>query len=189
MNKIKFDFVLNKFKKPRILFFNLHGIRYWRLLIIRNSMHPRVHPRLFDQVGHKTMYASCGNKHFFTKSCHCQSYQNYEQPPPSSQNSYFQRHFSVSKIDQILLKIFFYEVYLITRPTFIKRCIWKFWFFKILYCLKLCPIFIGSALFIILVSLTMTRFSGKMLLSTWCVHGFMSNLIKTSWMDSNAAML
>ena len=33
----------------------------------------------FKQVGHETMYASSGNKHFFTKSCHCQTYQNYEQ--------------------------------------------------------------------------------------------------------------
>ena len=33
----------------------------------------------FDQVGHETMYASSGNKHFFTKSCHRQTYQNYEQ--------------------------------------------------------------------------------------------------------------
>ena len=38
----------------------------------------RVRPRFFDQVGHETMYASSGNKHFFTKSC-CQTYQNYEQ--------------------------------------------------------------------------------------------------------------
>ena len=35
-----------------------------------------VRPRFFDQVGHETMYASSGNKHFFTKSCHCQTYQN-----------------------------------------------------------------------------------------------------------------
>ena len=39
----------------------------------------RVRPRFFDQVGHEIMYASSGNKHFFTKSCHCQTYQNYEQ--------------------------------------------------------------------------------------------------------------
>ena len=36
-------------------------------------------PRFFDQVGHETMYASSGNKHFLTKSCHRQTYQNYEQ--------------------------------------------------------------------------------------------------------------
>ena len=30
----------------------------------------RVPPRFFDQVGHETMYASSGNKHFFTKSYH-----------------------------------------------------------------------------------------------------------------------
>ena len=40
---------------------------------------PRYRPRFFDQVGHKTMYASSGNIHFFTKSCHRQTYQNYEQ--------------------------------------------------------------------------------------------------------------
>ena len=39
----------------------------------------RVRPRFFDQVGHETMYASSGNKHFFTKSCQHQTYQNYEQ--------------------------------------------------------------------------------------------------------------
>ena len=45
----------------------------WRIL-------SRVCPRFFDQVGHETMYASSGNnKHFFTKSCHRHTYQNYEQ--------------------------------------------------------------------------------------------------------------
>ena len=39
----------------------------------------RVRPRFFDQVRHETMYASSGNKHFFIKSCHRQTYQNYEQ--------------------------------------------------------------------------------------------------------------
>ena len=58
----------------------------------------RVRPRFFDQVGHETMYASSGNKDFFTKSCHRKTYQNYEQPPQTSQNSYFQSHFSVLKI-------------------------------------------------------------------------------------------
>ena len=42
----------------------------------------RVRPRFFDQVGHETMCASNGNKHFLTKSCHRQTYQNYE---PSQQ--------------------------------------------------------------------------------------------------------
>ena len=61
-------------------------------------MKVRVRPRFFDQAGHETMYASSGNKHFFTKSCHRQTYQNYEQPPGTSQNSYFQSNCSVSKI-------------------------------------------------------------------------------------------
>ena len=46
---------------------------------ITKNVHIRVRPRFFDQVEHETMYASSGNKHFFTKSCHCQTYQNYEQ--------------------------------------------------------------------------------------------------------------
>ena len=39
----------------------------------------RVRPRFFDQVGHENMYAFSGNMHFFTKSCHHLTYQNYEQ--------------------------------------------------------------------------------------------------------------
>ena len=42
-------------------------------------MSNRVRPRFFDQVGHETMYASSGNKDFFTKTCHRKTYQNYEQ--------------------------------------------------------------------------------------------------------------
>ena len=64
----------------------------------------RVRSIFFDQVGHKTMYASSGNKHFFTKSCHHQNYQNYEQPPRTSPNSYFQSHFSVLQIGRIFPK-------------------------------------------------------------------------------------
>ena len=32
--------------------------------------------RFFDFWAHETMYAYIGNKHFFTKSCRCQTYQN-----------------------------------------------------------------------------------------------------------------
>ena len=42
-------------------------------------MQTRVRPRFVDQVGHETMYGSSGNRHFFTKSCHRQTYQHYEQ--------------------------------------------------------------------------------------------------------------
>ena len=41
-----------------------------------------------------------------------------------------------------------------------------------------------SALIIILVSLTMTLFSEKVLISNRCIGGLMSNLIKKSWTDS-----
>ena len=39
----------------------------------------RDRPRFFDQVGHQTTNASNGNKYFFTKQCHRQTYRNYEQ--------------------------------------------------------------------------------------------------------------
>ena len=67
-------------------------------------MQSRNRQRFFEQVGHETMFVSCGNTHFFTKSCHCQTYQNYEQSPQKSQNLYFQSHFSVLKIGQIFPK-------------------------------------------------------------------------------------
>ena len=72
--------------------------------VFKGGMCRGVRPRFFDQVGHETMYACRGNKHFFTKSCHCQTYQNYEQPPRTSKNSYFQIHFSVLKIGRIFPK-------------------------------------------------------------------------------------
>ena len=75
------------------------------------------------------------NKHFFTKSCHRHTYQNYEQPPQSLQNLYFQSHFSASNINQIFLIFFFREEYLTRRSTLI---------FKVLCFLKMCPIFVSS---------------------------------------------
>ena len=42
-----------------------------RCTIAQQDIHTRVRPRFFDQVGHETMYALSGNKHFLT-------HQNYE---------------------------------------------------------------------------------------------------------------
>ena len=69
-----------------------------------DNIYIRNGPRFFEQVDHKTMLLSSGNKRFFTKSCHCWAYQNYEQPPQASQNSDFQSYFSKSKYDQIFQK-------------------------------------------------------------------------------------
>ena len=55
---------------------------------------------------------------FFTKSCHRQTYQNYEQPPRKFQTLYSQSHFFVLKIGQIIPKQIFYEESLTGRPTF-----------------------------------------------------------------------
>ena len=65
-----------------------------------------------DQVGHQTMSAAyIENKHFFTKSCHRQTYQNYEKPPQSLQNLYFQSHFLASKIKRIFLIFFLWRIF------------------------------------------------------------------------------
>ena len=50
---------------------------------------------------------------------HRQTYQTYEQPPQASQNLYFQTHFSMLRIGQILTKQK-------RRPTFIEIFFEKF---------------------------------------------------------------
>ena len=97
--------------------------------IIRLVSHSRYYPRFFDQVGHENMSAFIEDKHFFTKSCHRQTYKNYKQPPQTYQNSYFQSHFSV--FGRIIPKNSFYEEYLTRRPTFNKFSFFgKFWFLR-----------------------------------------------------------
>ena len=79
----------------------------------------RVRPRFFDQVGHETMYVPSGNKHFSTKSCHRQTYQSRQKLGTISEN-----------------KVSIIKIY---KNIFLKILI-----FKILYFLKLCPIFFSS---------------------------------------------
>ena len=63
------------------------------------GLESRYRQRFFVQVGHETTYASSEDKHFFTKQCHRQTYQNYEQPPRISQSRVL-----VLKIGQIFPK-------------------------------------------------------------------------------------
>jgi len=87
MELAKQKLLSEKFQSSQFLFFkDVCYILY--ILRVKIDLSTRVRPRFFDQVGYETMHASCGNRHFFTKSCHCQTYQNYEQPPQTSQNSY-----------------------------------------------------------------------------------------------------
>ena len=109
----------------------------------------------FDQVGHKTMYASSGNNHFFTKYCHCQTYQNYDQPPQTSQNSDFQSHFSVLKLIKSFQKNYLKNIGLGDQLL-------------IQNVSKNVPNF-SLALFIILVGLMVALYSEKMLISTRCI--------------------
>ena len=80
------------------LLYRLQNTFYLLSLSLADQLTIRIRRRFFDQVGHETMYASSGNKHFLTKSCHRQAYQNYEQPPQTYQNLYFQSNFSKLKI-------------------------------------------------------------------------------------------
>ena len=99
-----------------------------------------------------------------------------------SQSSDFQSHFSVSKIGWIFPKKIC-EEYLIRRPIYINEIFWKLWFLKYFIYWK-CAQFL-SALIIILVSLRMTFFSEKILISNRCISGLMSYLIKKSWTVSS----
>ena len=111
----------------------------------------------------ETTYASSGNKHFFN-----------EQPPRTSQNSDFQSRLSVLKIGRIFpKKNSVKKIELGDKKHFLKILV-----FKVLYFLK-CAQFL-SPLFIILVGLTLTLFSEKMLIPSRCICGFMPNSKKKS---------
>ena len=45
-------------------------------LTCMNKINNRYLSRFFDCWAHETTYAYIGNKHFFTKACQCQTYQN-----------------------------------------------------------------------------------------------------------------
>ena len=75
----------------------------------------RVRPRLFDQVGHETMYASSGNKHFFTKSRHRQTYKNYEQS---------RQKYGTFLVNKVLQKFSLIKVGLLIK-YFSKNFFWK----------------------------------------------------------------
>jgi hypothetical protein len=89
------------------------------------------------------MDASINNRHFFTKSCHRQPYQNYEQHPQRLQNSDFQSHFLASKIHGIFL-IFFSVKNIRLGVKLLQIKMFENFDFKALHCLKMCPIFVGS---------------------------------------------
>ena len=63
----------------------------------------RVRPRFFDQVGHQTTNASIGNVYFLTKSCHCQTYQNYEQSRQKLGTFSVNKVLKISKFSKISL--------------------------------------------------------------------------------------
>ena len=66
-----------------------------------SSFCPRYRPRFFDQVGHQTTSAYIENKHYFTKACHHQTYQNSKISWQKMPVSDFQSEFSMSKIIRI----------------------------------------------------------------------------------------
>ena len=67
------------------------------------------------------LYAFSENKHFFTKSCHRQTYQNYEQPPQTYQNSDLQTIFAL-KIGQIFPKKISMKNIGLGDELFYKKC-------------------------------------------------------------------
>ena len=100
-------------------------------------------------------------------SCHIQTNPNYEQPPQSLQNLYFQSHFLASKINRIFLIFLFCKEYLTRRSTFINEIFENLDFFKYFVFYK-CAQF-WSALFIILVRLMMAISSKEIIIVHRCI--------------------
>ena len=70
---------LNESQRLRRITLQLSFAHY--IFLLSKDCMVRNRPRFFEQVGYETMFVSSENKHFFTKSCHRQTYQIYEQPP------------------------------------------------------------------------------------------------------------
>ena len=111
--RVKFD------KKIISDFFVTSASDYYRYLL-----------RFFDWGAHETMYAHIGNKHFFTKSCHCQTYQNSKISWQKMPISDFQSDFSMSKIIRIFLKKIFIEEYQFRGTYIVIGIFWKLQFLK-----------------------------------------------------------
>ena len=128
-----------------------------------------------------------GNKYFFTKWWHFQTYQNYEQSRQKLgtflvnkvlKKSFFPKNFI--NISWSPNPIFFTEIFFWKDSTNFRH--WKM-------TLKLRILRSLTRLFIILVSLTRSLFSENMLISNRCISGLMPNLIKKSWTVSNIDIL
>jgi hypothetical protein len=85
-----------------------------------NDVPFRYRPRFFDQVGHQTMSSYVENKHFFTKSCHCQTYQNYEHSSKFAKFVLSKSIFGI-KNQPRLSNFFFCKEYLTRRSTLINE--------------------------------------------------------------------
>jgi hypothetical protein len=104
---------------------NSRGIGFWfccsnsALAMLR--MLDRGRPRFFDQVGHETMYASSGNKHFFTKTHVIVRVTKIMNNLLENLKFVLSKSFfCVKNWSNLSEKKKFYEEYLTRRPTFIK---------------------------------------------------------------------
>ena len=84
-----------------------YSSKFWKEVHLANAYFSiRYLTRFFDCWAHQTMYAYIGNKHFVTKMCCRQTYQNSKISWQKKPISDLQSEFSMSKIIQIFL-IFF----------------------------------------------------------------------------------
>ena len=98
-----------------------------------------------------TIHLSSGNRHFFSKKCHCKTLPKLWTTSSNISKFWFS-------------KSIFSENWL----TLSKKILWTIKYF---YFLKKYPILL--ALFMILVGLTVTLFGEKLLISTKCIHMYM----------------
>ena len=84
----------------------------------------------FDPVWHQNMYAYNENNIFLIKSCHCQTYKNYEQPPQSLYILAKSLFGIKNQQTNGICLIFFCKEYFTSRSTFMSELFWKLWFLE-----------------------------------------------------------
>ena len=124
------------------------------------------------------MYASVENKHFFTKKCHHQPSQNYEQSQQQLGSCLENKVLQKSKFSKkLFIKVDLLVKYFLQKKNH-KDSV-DFWWWKMTLKVKILQTL--RRLFIMLVGLMMTWFRKEMLIFNICRSGLMPNLFKESW--------
>ena len=131
-----------KIRKDKKTFQEIDGLSSDFIVSVPWPMVNRYLSRFFDCWAHKTRHAYIGNKHFFTKACHHQTYQNSKISWQKCQFLTFKVNFLCQKSSEAFY-IFFHWRILISGHI---CCYWHFsitLIFKALYLVRLNTFFVS----------------------------------------------